>query len=354
MTDTSPWSDVGRDGAQSTNTTRAPKSTSVLMIIVILLVGFGVGGLTTWIVNRAALVEKERDRARAVEELKLLADKEQAANEQVVARAKADIADMAIKLGMAETVENGAKKLIGEAQDLAANATRQASEASRQLGDARKEASSLRAERDEARSLGAVAQSDMDKMKMLDANPSALPTAVLSKAIYGINAVRCSTAISLNTPVLGVTEVEAKNQLGQALKNIGLNCAEQSPVEMMLLVSFSEDQPRRALGVMLLVTRVMKVPGEVLSKQSAVWGQQRISLVNDASAATQLEALIQELVTAMNLDLAPAAPITAPTTAPTTKPSSAPATAPASAPTTAPTTAPIVAPPKVPPANAKP
>ena len=184
-------------------------------------------------------------------------------------------------------------------------------------------------------------------MKMLDANPSALPTAVLSKAIYGINAVRCSTAISFKTPVLGVTEVEAKNQLGQALKNIGLNCAEQSPVEMMLLVSFSEDQPRRALGVMLLVTRVMKVPGEALSKQSAVWGQQRISLVNDASAATQLEALIQELVTAMNLDLAP-------TTAPTTKPSSAPATAPASAPTTAPTTAPIVAPPKVPPANAKP
>ena len=350
MTDTSPWSDVGPDGAQPTNITRSKKSTSALMIIVILLVGFGVGGLTTWIVNRAALVEKERDRARAVEELKLLADKEQAANEQVVARAKADIADMAIKLGMAETVENGAKKLIGEAQDLAANATRQASEASRQLGDARKEASSLRAERDEARSLGAVAQSDMDKMKMLDANPSALPTAVLSKAIYGINAVRCSTAISFKTPVLGVTEVEAKNQLGQALKNIGLNCAEQSPVEMMLLVSFSEDQPRRALGVMLLVTRVMKVPGEALSKQSAVWGQQRISLVNDASAATQLEALIQELVTAMNLDLAPAAPITAPTTAPTTKPSSAPATAPASAPTTAP----IVAPPKVPPANAKP
>ena len=350
MTDTSPWSDVGRDGAQSTNTTRSKKSTSALMIIVILLVGFGVGGLTTWIVNRAALVEKERDRARAVEELKLLADKEQAANEQVVARAKADIADMAIKLGMAETVENGAKKLIGEAQDLAANATRQASEASRQLGDARKEASSLRAERDEARSLGAVAQSDMDKMKMLDANPSALPTAVLSKAIYGINAVRCSTAISLNTPVLGVTEVEAKNQLGQALKNIGWNCAEQSPVEMMLLVSFSEDQPRRALGVMLLVTRVMKVPGEALSKQSAVWGQQRISLVNDASAATQLEALIQELVTAMNLDLAPAVPTTAPTTAPTTKPSSAPTTAPSSAPTTAP----IVAPTKAPPAKGKP
>ena len=349
MTDTSPWSDVGRDGAQSTNTTRSKKSTSALMIIVILLVGFGVGGLTTWIVNRAALVEKERDRARAVEELKLLADKEQAANEQVVARAKADIADMAIKLGMAETVENGAKKLIGEAQDLAANATRQASEASRQLGDARKEASSLRAERDEARSLGAVAQSDIDKMKMLDANPTGLPTAVLSKTINGINAVRCSTAISFKTPVLGVTEVEAKNQLGQALKGIGLNCAEQSPVEMMLLVSFSEDQPRRALGVMLLVTRVMKVPGEALSKQSAVWGQQRISLVNDASAATQLEALIQELVTAMNLDLGPAT-ATAPLVAPTTSPTTAPTTKPASAPTTAP----IVAPPKVPPANGKP
>jgi len=349
MTDTSPWSDVGPDGAQPTNATRSKKSTSALMIIVILLVGFGVGGLTTWIVNRAALVEKERDRARAVEELKLLADKEQAANEQVVARAKADIADMAIKLGMAETVENGAKKLIGEAQDLAANATRQASEASRQLGDARKEASSLRAERDEARSLGAVAQSDMDKMKMLDANPSALPTAALSKAIYGINAVRCSTAISCKTPVLGVTEVEAKNQLGQALTKVGLNCAEQSPVEMMLLVSFSEDQPRRALGVMLLVTRVMKVPGEALSKQSAVWGQQRISLVNDASAATQLEALIQELVTAMNLDLGPAT-ATAPLVAPTTSPTTAPTTKPASAPTTAP----IVAPPKVPPANGKP
>ena len=349
MTDTSPWSDVGRDGAQSTNTTRSKKSTSALMIIVILLVGFGVGGLTTWIVNRAALVEKERDRARAVEELKLLADKEQAANEQVVARAKADIADMAIKLGMAETVENGAKKLIGEAQDLAANATRQASEASRQLGDARKEASSLRAERDEARSLGAVAQSDIDKMKMLDANPTGLPTAVLSKTINGINAVRCSTAISFKTPVLGVTEVEAKNQLGQALKGIGLNCAEQSPVEMMLLVSFSEDQPRRALGVMLLVTRVMKVPGEALSKQSAVWGQLRISLVNDASAATQLEALIQELVTAMNLDLGPAT-ATAPLVAPTTSPTTAPTTKPASAPTTAP----IVAPPKVPPANGKP
>ena len=88
---------------------------------------------------------------------------------------------------------------------------------------------------------------------------------------------------------------------------------------------------------MLLVTRMMKIPGEAFSKQVAVWGQQRTSLVNQASAAVQLESLIKELVTAMSLELAIAAPTATPAVAPTATPTAAPA---------------VTAPPT--PANAKP
>ena len=314
MTETSPWS----DGAPRAKQSSSPKSISTLLIIVILVVGFGIGVLMTWIVNQATLADKERDRSRAV----------------------ANLAELSTKIDAAETLARDSKNVEADAQKKMADATRQAEEAARQLVDARKDASSVRSERDEARALATSSRGEIDQARAIDANPAALPAAPLSKSISGVKSVKCTALVMVKTPVPGLADADAKSQLTQSLAGVGLTCAEQSPVEMMLLVSISEDQPRRALGVMLLVTRVMKLPGEAFSKQAAVWGQQRTSLVNDASAATQLNALIQELVAAMNLDLAP--PVSKPPvlTPPIAKPPVA--------------TPPVSTPPVSPPANGKP
>ncbi len=319
MTETSPWS----DGAPRAKQSSSPKSISTLLIIVILVVGFGIGVLMTWIVNQATLADKERDRSRAV----------------------ANLAELSTKIDAAETLARDSKNVEADAQKKMADATRQAEEAARQLVDARKDASSVRSERDEARALATSSRGEIDQARAIDANPAALPAAPLSKSISGVKSVKCTALVMVKTPVPGLADADAKSQLTQSLAGVGLTCAEQSPVEMMLLVSISEDQPRRALGVMLLVTRVMKLPGEAFSKQAAVWGQQRTSLVNDASAATQLNALIQELVAAMNLDLAP--PVSKPPvlTPPIAKP-------PVATPPVA--TPPVSTPPVSPPANGKP
>ena len=319
MTETSPWS----DGAPRAKQSSSPKSISTLLIIVILVVGFGIGVLMTWIVNQATLADKERDRSRAV----------------------ANLAELSTKIDAAETLARDSKNVEADAQKKMADATRQAEEAARQLVDARKDASSVRSERDEARALATSSRGEIDQARAIDANPAALPAAPLSKSISGVKSVKCTALVMVKTPVPGLADADAKSQLTQSLAGVGLTCAEQSPVEMMLLVSISEDQPRRALGVMLLVTRVMKLPGEAFSKQAAVWGQQRTSLVNDASAATQLNALIQELVAAMNLDLAP--PVVTPLIA---KPPVA--TPPVATPPVA--TPPVSTPPVSPPANGKP
>ena len=339
MTETSPWS----DGAPRAKQSSSPKSISTLLIIVILVVGFGIGVLMTWIVNQATLADKERDRSRAV----------------------ANLAELSTKIDAAETLARDSKNVEADAQKKMADATRQAEEAARQLVDARKDASSVRSERDEARALATSSRGEIDQARAIDANPAALPAAPLSKSISGVKSVKCTALVMVKTPVPGLADADAKSQLTQSLAGVGLTCAEQSPVEMMLLVSISEDQPRRALGVMLLVTRVMKLPGEAFSKQAAVWGQQRTSLVNDASAATQLNALIQELVAAMNLDLAP--PIAKPPVATppiATPPVSTPpiatppvatppvATPPVATPPIA--TPPVATPPVSPPANGKP
>lgn len=335
MTDSSPWSD-GQPFKQPTSSL-SKKVISPTLIIVLLTVGFGIGILMTLIVNWATLENKERERARAVADLQVLAQKEQSTQEEDRKRASDAIALLTSKTQAAESLAQGSQKLIDDAQTKSSSAMRQADEASRQLGDARNDASSVRAERDEARGIAVAVRAEMDKLKLLDANPESLPVADLAKAINEVKAVRCTSVISLKTPLLGVTDAETKIHLSQSLTGIGLNCSDQSPVEIMLLVSFSDDQPRRALGVMLLVTRMMKIPGEAFSKQVAVWGQQRTSLVNQASAAVQLESLIKELVTAMSLELAIAAPTATPAVAPMATPTATPA---------------VTAPPT--PANAKP
>jgi hypothetical protein len=347
MTEQSPWS----DGAPSLKpqTQAARKTLSVGLILVMLTLGFGAGVLLTWIVNWATLADKERDRARAV----------------------ANLTEVATKVDAAETFARDSKKQVEEMQKKMSDATRQADEASRQLVVARNDASSVRAERDEARAFATTGRAEFDKLKALDANPTALPTADLSKAIGALKTVRCFATVSLRTAAPGLDDTTAKNNLTQALSSVGMTCSDQSPVEMMVLISLSEDQPRRALAVMLLVTRVMKVPGEALSRQVSVWGQQRTSMVNDASASTQVGSLIQELVATMNVELAPTTtpaattPVVppavpskvAPAKTPVVPPAVTPATTPVVLPAVAPTTTPAVppaTPPVAAPANGKP
>jgi len=366
MTDQSPWSDGAPLLKPQTQANR--KTLSVGLILVMLTLGFGAGVLLTWIVNWATLADKERDRARAV----------------------ANLTEVATKVDAAETVARDSKKQVEEMQKKMSDATRQADEASRQLVVARNDASSVRAERDEARAFATTGRAEYDKLSAFDANPTTLPTADLSKAIGALKTVRCFATVSLRTAAPGLDDATAKNNLTQALSSVGMTCSDQSPVEMMVLISLSEDQPRRALAVMLLVTRVMKVPGEALSRQVSVWGQQRTSMVNDASASTQVGSLIQELVATMNVELAPAvtqavAPAKTGAVSPTTTsvaPSTIPATAtptatpavpskvapaatpavplpvaPAATPSVAPTTTPVVppaTPPVAAPANGKP
>jgi len=318
MTDQSPWS----EGANlpKPSSTSSKRSVSVVMIVVLLVLGLCIGATLTWIVNWTTLANMERDRSLAV----------------------SNLAALATKVEEAQEISRNSKKAIDDAVANEKSMARQAEEASRQLGDARKDASSVRTERDEARGLTTAMRGEIDRLKMMDADPSTMPIADLSKAINSVKTVRCIASVSLRTPVPGVDDATAKNFLTRALTSGGIACGEQSTVEMLVLVSLSEDQPRRALAVMLLVTRVLKVPGVSFSKPASVWGQQRTSLVNDASASTQLDSMIQELVAAMNVDLAANA---IPTVAQPVAPAVIPAAIPAAILPTAPT---------APPANAKP
>jgi hypothetical protein len=294
------------------------------VIIVLIVVGAAVGAGAAWLLNSAALAGKERERERAV----------------------SDLAALATKLDAAESASREARKQVDEDQKKVSDAQRQAEEATRQLADARKDAAGVRAERDEERARAAQQRSEFDREKSLESNPASLPAADLARAISSVKTVRCTAVVSLTTPAPGLDDADVRNQLSQALTAAGLACGDQSPVEIMVLVSLSEDQPRRALGVMLLVVRALKVPGEAMSRQAAVWGQQRTSLVNAASASVQVDALIKELVAAMKLDLATkSAP---PSTPPATPPVAPPAVPPSSPPAAPPQ------PPTAPPANGTP
>jgi hypothetical protein len=88
----------------------------------------------------------------------------------------------------------------------------------------------------------------------------------------------------------------------------------------------------RSIGVMMLVLRNMKVPGEPGSREVAVWGQQRTSSASDAEAAAQVKGLLEELCR----DFSSMAGVGA--SAPTQPPAAAPAPAPASVPATTPAT----------------
>lgn len=339
MTDQSPWSEGANLPKPSSASSK--RSVSVVMIVVLLVLGLCIGATLTWIVNWATLANMERDRSLAV----------------------SNLAALATKVEEAQEIARNSKKAIDDAVANEKSMARQAEEASRQLGDARKDASSVRTERDEARGLTTAMRGEIDRLKMMDADPSTMPIADLSKAINSVKIVRCIASVSLRTPAPGVDDAMAKNFLTRALASGGIACGEQSTVEMLVLVSLSEDQPRRALAVMLLVTRVLKVPGVSFSKPASVWGQQRTSLVNDASASTQLDSMIQELVAAMNVDLASNAPaIVAPPvatppmlnpTTPVATPAATPVAPPVAPPVATPAATPA-APPAVTPANGKP
>ena len=197
------------------------------MIVVLLVLGLCIGATLTWIVNWATLANMERDRSLAV----------------------SNLAALATKVEEAQEISRNSKKAIDDAVANEKSMARQAEEASRQLGDARKDASSVRTERDEARGLTTAMRGEIDRLKMMDADPSTMPIADLSKAINSVKTVRCIASVSLRTPAPGVDDAMAKNFLTRALASGGIACGEQSTVEMLVLVSLSEDQPRRALAV---------------------------------------------------------------------------------------------------------
>jgi DNA mismatch repair protein MutS2 len=110
-----------------------------------------------------------------------------------------------------------------------------------------------------------------------------------------------SLKMTLPTSVLTISEkaIDARPrrsvQLQKAMTAAGINPAAQSPFKMAVFVSVGKEQPRRSLGVMVLLLRSMKVPGENGQREVAVWGQQRTSSCSDAEAAAQLQGLLEEL-----------------------------------------------------------
>ena len=140
--------------------------------------------------------------------------------------------------------------------------------------------------------------------------------------------------------VPGFDKAEAEKALVASMQGSGLAAVQQSPFRVALFVTVGKEKVR-SIGVMMLVLRTMKVPGEAGSREVAVWGQQRTSSASDAEAAAQMKGLLDELckefVAMAGLSsAAPAQPPAAPAPAPTPSPAPAPASAPAPAPENAP------------------
>jgi hypothetical protein len=293
-------------------------------VVIALLVSTTLGAGVAWWLQDSRVAAKERERAAAAAELASLAQRVQAA----------------------ETNASAAAQELKKAQAVAETATRQSSEMTGQIDALRRESAGIRTERDEARSALAASKADVERMRSNDLDPGALPAVDLGK-VFGRNAqyrTLMDYRVAGATAVPGMDKSEAEKALVACMQGAGLTAVQQSPFRMAVFVTVGKEKVR-SIGVMMLVLRTMKVPGEAGSREVAVWGQQRTSSASDAEAAVQVKGLLEELckefasmagVTAA----APGQPPAATPAAPATPAPAAPAAAPASAPAPAPANAP--------------
>lgn len=265
----SPWN-------QPTAASSSPERRTVsgpIIVVAVVIAALASGGLAWWLQDaRVRLKEQER------------------------AAAAAELAGLVSRVQAAESGAAAAAQQLKQAQASAEASAKQAADANAQLDTIRRDGASVRTERDEARSGLTAARAELDRMKANDLDPGALPALDLSKVFGGVTKVRTAVDLMVAGPAVnGLAKADIETKLGKALQQGGLEASPQSPFRVALFVSIGKDSPRRALGVMMLALRSMKVPGEAGSREVAIWGQQRTCTVSDAEASSQLEGLLEEL-----------------------------------------------------------
>lgn len=279
----SPWNQP----TTSAPRTSAPRTVSGVVVALAVIAGAIVAGGAAWWLQSERIEAKERERAEAAEQLGALADRVQAAE----ARA-------------AEVTER-LKQSDAKGETLA----KQLAESTAQIDQAKRDAADARTERDGTRSQFNAARSELDRVKAADLDPGALPALDLARVFAGTAAVRTSVDLQVvGQPAPGLDQAAVETALALALKSATIEPGPQSTFRVAVFATLGRDQPQRPLGVMMLLLRSMKVPGENGSREVAVWGQQRLGAANDAQAAQQLQMLVEELCRELAATVKPGSP----------------------------------------------
>ena len=243
-------------------------------VVIALLVCTTLGAGVAWWLQDSRVAAKERERATAAAELASLTKRVQAA----------------------EANASTAAQELKKAQAVAETATKQSTDAATQLDALRREAAGVRTERDQARSTLAASKADMERMRAADLDPGALPSLDLAKVFARSTQYRTSMdfRVAGTSAVPGMDKTEAEKVLVAAMQGAGLVAVPQSPFRVSVFVTVGREKVR-SIGVLMLVLRTMKVPGEPGSREVAVWGQQRTSSASDAEAAAQVKGLLEDL-----------------------------------------------------------
>ncbi|NBX25898.1 MAG: hypothetical protein EBQ99_07595 [Planctomycetes bacterium] len=272
-----------------------------MVVAIAVLAGSAVSGGLAWWLQGSRVEAKEQERAAAA----------------------AEVAGLAARVQTAEAAAATAAQRVQQADAATEAARKQVTEGTAQLDVARRDAAAARTERDEARSQFGAAKTELDRLRAADLDPGALPSLDLTRVFAGAGA-KVRSQVDVQVVGAGVNDFDQaglQKSLGAGLQAAGITAVGQSPFKVAVFVSLGKDQPRRSLGIMMLLLRNMKVPGEPGSREVAVWGQQRTSLVSDAEATGQARALLEELSRELGAAVLVKTPAAA---APTSPPPAAP------------------------------
>jgi hypothetical protein len=279
----SPWNQPATNVSQPA----APRTVSGVVVALGVIAGAAVAGGAAWWLQGERVAAKERERAEAAEQLGALAQRVQAA--------EARAAEVTERLKQSDAK--------GEA------AAKQLSETAAQIDQAKRDAADARTERDGIRSQFNAAKSELDRVKAADLDPGALPSLELARVFAGTTAVRSSVDLQVvGQPAPGLDKAAVEASVAAALKSAAIEPGPQSTFRVAVFATLGREQPQRPLGVMMLLLRSMKVPGEGGSREVAVWGQQRLGAANDAQAAQQLQLLVEELCRELAATVKPGSP----------------------------------------------
>lgn len=270
------------------------------------LVGSLLAGGVAWWLQEARVEAREAARAEAAAQL-----------EKTLGLLKAS-----------EATAAAAAEQLKQAKAAVETATRQASEATAQVDVVRRDAAGARAERDQAKAALASARSDLDRVRSSDADPGLLPTMELAKLFGAIRQVRTASVVQLNGGSAALDQAAVDAALVGSLSEAGLAAGSQSPFQVRLLVTVGQESTDHSVGLLLLVTRTFKVPGEAGSREVSVWGQQLTSHASDAQLLTQVQVMTKRLCAELGAAIGakPAPPASTPsvTTAPASPSPNAP------------------------------